>query len=305
MQTLAVGVSFIDLQFVSTPRIIATVVLQGPGGVTLIDPGPASTLPSLTRQLEHAGIAARDVTTLLLTHIHLDHAGACGAFVRAHPKTRVYVHREGVRHLVAPEKLVASAARLYGDEMDRLWGEVLPVPADAIVALNGGEVLETGGRRLVVADTPGHASHHVSYFCADIGVAFVGDTGGIRLGADLPVLPPTPPPDIDLEAWSRSLSVIDGWRPAALFLTHFGPVAPVDAHLAEFRACLDTAERIARAALARDGDDPHREAWFVAQCRQALMRQLGERDVRLYETAARLDLSWRGLARYLRKRVTA
>lgn len=302
MEPLAAGAFYVDLQFQSTPRVIATAVLHGAGGVALVDPGPTSALPSLSRQLAGAGIELRDVTAILLTHIHLDHAGVTGTLVRDHPHIRVYVHREGVRHLVNPEKLLASATRLYGDAMDRLWGEVAPVPPVAIVPLEGGERLAAGGRMLNLAYTPGHASHHVSYFCEEIGIAFVGDTGGVRLTPGAPVLPPTPPPDIDLEQWEASLSRIAAWRPGTLFLTHFGLVAPVEPHLAELRAHIELVANFARASLARPDDDAAREVWFVSQCRQELARRMAASDVLHYEAAARLDLSWRGLARYLRKR---
>ena len=158
----------------------------------------------------------RDVTALLLTHIHLDHAGATGSLVRENPALRVYVHERGAPHLVDPSKLLASASLLYGDAMERLWGEVSPVPASALTVLKGGERIEEGGRQLEVAYTPGHASHHVSYFNADTGIAFVGDTGGIKIVENGYVLPPTPPPDINLEAWDESLRTIEAWRPDTL-----------------------------------------------------------------------------------------
>src|SRR3989449_812265 len=216
MMTLASGLSYIDLHFQGVPRIIATAVAHGPGGVALIDPGPSSTLPMLRRELEHAGLSMADVRALVLTHIHLDHAGATGTLVRERPDLRVYVHEKGAPHMIDPAKLLASAARLYGDAMDRLWGEVRPVPADAIAVLKGGERISAGGRDLEVAYTPGHASHHVSYFSADSGIAFVGDTAGVRLSPGGFNLPPTPPPRIDFEGWHQSLARLGrcgaGWR---------------------------------------------------------------------------------------------
>ena len=186
--------------------------------------------------------------------------------------------------------------------MDRLWGDVLPVPADALVLLDGGERIEAGGRPLEVAYTPGHASHHLSYFSADTGIAFVGDTAGIRLAPLDYVLPPTPPPDIDLEKWSASLSRIESWRPDTLFLTHFGPATPVGAHLAEMREHLGLMGSLVETLMAREESDEDRERRFVETCRRELTRRLGEREAGAYETAGRLDLSWRGLARYWRKR---
>ena len=213
MITLAPGLSYLDLHFLGVPHVIATAVLHGAGGVALIDPGPSTTLPVLKAELEQAGISLSDLRALLLTHIHLDHAGATGTLVHEIPGLRVYVHERGAPHLVNPEKLIASAERLYGDDMDRLWGEVRPVPQDALIALQGGERISAGGRDLEVAYTPGHASHHVSYFNPDTGFAFVGDTAGIRRNPGGYVLPPTPPPDIDLEQWRDSLDRIGRWRP--------------------------------------------------------------------------------------------
>src|SRR5213078_1509125 len=156
MITLASGLWYLDLDFLGVPRIIATVVIHGPGGAALIDPGPSSTLPALRTRLAHAGIPLADVRTILLTHIHLDHAGATGSLVRENSALRVYVHEKGAPHLIDPEQLSASATRLWGNEMDRLWGEVRPVPKDNLVVLTGGERLSAGGRDLDVAYTPGH-----------------------------------------------------------------------------------------------------------------------------------------------------
>jgi glyoxylase-like metal-dependent hydrolase (beta-lactamase superfamily II) len=302
MNTLAAGLSYVDLDFRGVPEIIATAVMHGPGGVALIDPGPSSTLPALRRSLDRAGIAVRDVTALLLTHIHLDHAGGSGTLVRDNPRLRVYVHEKGAPHMVNPEKLIASATRLYGDDMDRLWGEFRPVPPEAIVTLTGGERIEAAGRALDVAYTPGHASHHVSYFVRDTGIAFVGDTAGIRRRPIGFVLPPTPPPDIDIDQWHESLARIGEWQADTLFLTHFGPWSPTAPHLTEFADQLGRASALVRASLARDEPDAAREAWFAEEVRRELRRRVGDADERAYEVAGRFDLNWRGLARYWRKR---
>jgi len=304
MIALAPGISYFDLHFQDTPRVIATAVLSGPSGVALVDPGPSSSLGVLKGELERAGISTRDVTELLITHIHLDHSGAAGTLVRENPKLRVVVHAKGAPHLIEPGKLMASATRLYGDAMDRLWGEVAPVPEHALVVLQGGERLEAGGRSLDVAYTPGHASHHVSYFAPDAGIAFVGDTAGVKVLPDGDVLPPTPPPDVDLEAWEGSLAHIERWRPESLFLTHFGPAGAVGAHLSTLRDRLQTASDFVKASLAREGTDEEREAWFVEECRRHLRQRMSGSDVQVYEVADRFDLNWRGLARYWRKRAT-
>lgn len=302
MHTLAPGVAYLDLDFLNVPRVIATGVLHDVGGVALVDPGPSTTLRTLTTRLEATGIHLNDITAILLTHIHLDHAGVTGSLVRAHPHIRVFVHEAGAPHLVDPSKLLSSAGRLYGADMDRLWGDVLPVPATALTVLRGGERIAAGGRTLDVAYTPGHASHHVSYLSSETGLAFVGDTAGVRLAPQEYILPPTPPPDIDLEAWDRSLALYESWRPETLFLTHFGPSGPTGAHLAELRAHLTLMADVVKQSLARDGTDEDRERWAIEQMRRELTRRLGIDEARTYETAGRLDLSYRGLARYWKKR---
>jgi glyoxylase-like metal-dependent hydrolase (beta-lactamase superfamily II) len=302
MNVLAGGISYIDLNFQGSARTIATAVLQGPEGVALVDPGPSTTLPALRKGLDALGMSIRDVTTVLLTHIHLDHAGATGTLVGENPRLRVHVHLNGAPHVIDPQKLLASAARLYGDQMDALWGEVRPVPVGAIAALSGGERIDAGRRRWEVAYTPGHASHHVCYFNAETGVAFVGDTAGVKVLPGGPVLPPTPPPDIDLDHWRASLDRIAAWNPATLFLTHFGPWAPTAPHLAEVREELERYANRVRLSLADAQPDDVRSAQFVDEMRRSLVRRMGESGARAYDIAARFDLCWSGLARYWRKR---
>ncbi len=291
--------SYLDLEYLGTPGVIATAVLRAPSGVALIDPGPSSTIHTLVEQLAGEGIDVSDVTAVLLTHIHLDHAGAVGALVRRHPRIRVYVHERGAPHLVNPQKLLASAARLYGGEMNRLWGEVVPVPAAAIVPLRGGERLEVAGHGLDVAYTPGHASHHVSYFERETRLAFVGDAAGVRCDSRF-VLAPTLPPDIDLELWRDSLVRIAQWTPAALFLTHFGLWSAADQHLSALRDSMELTSRWARESLGREGGDASREAWFADRVERELQRVGTDVELRAYQLAGRFDLCWRGLARYWR-----
>ncbi len=302
MITLASGLSYLDLNFYGVEGVIASVILHGPGGAAIIDPGPSSTLPALRTGLDRAGIALADVRSILLTHIHLDHAGATGTLVRENPAIRVYVHEKGAPHMVDPSKLIASATRLWESEMDKLWGEMRPVPAENLAILKGGERLSAGGRELDVAYTPGHASHHVSFFNADAGIAFVGDTAGVRLQAGRFIMPPTPPPDIDLDAWRDSVARINDWRPDTLFITHFGAYSPVAAHLTEMADRLVMTSGLVKASLAREGSDEDREAWFADEIRRELRRNMTESDAYAYEVAGRFDLSWRGLARYWRKK---
>ena len=224
--------------------------------------------------------------------------------MRENPALRVYVHEKGAPHMAAPEKRIASATRLWGDDMDRLWGECRPVPADRMTVLRGSERITAGGRDLDVAYTPGHASHHVSYFSVDSGIAFVGDTAGVRLNNDTAGgfnMPPTPPPDIDLEAWRDSLARIADWHAETLFITHFGPHTAVGAHLTELANRLAFTSSLVKASLDREGSDEDREEWFADEMRRELRRRMTDSEAHAYEVAGRFDLSWRGLARYWRK----
>jgi glyoxylase-like metal-dependent hydrolase (beta-lactamase superfamily II) len=292
---------YIDLQFRGSPRVIATALLNGPDGLTLIDPGPTSCLPALEAGLRDRGLTLRDVRTLLLTHVHLDHAGSTGTIVERVPNIRVYVHERGATHMIDPEKLLASVTRLYGDQMDTIWGAFQPVPASQVTALAGGERLEVGGTSIRVAYTPGHAKHHVSYLDERSGMAYVGDTGGLRIVGDY-LLAPTPPPDIDIEAWHESLNLIDAWRPVSLFLTHFGPITPARAHLARFRVTLTQQAEAVRQALQEDGTEEAKIRAFVDRMRAAAREALPEQEATATELAAPFEQLWQGLARYWLKK---
>lgn len=302
MTTLARGLDYVDLNFLGRPSIIATAILQAATGVALIDPGPSTTIPTLKAALERKGIAFRDVRQLLLTHIHLDHAGATGSLVRENPQLEVFVHERGAPHLIDPAKLLASASRLYGGDMERLWGDVRPVPADRIRVLKGGETIAAGARELRVAYTPGHASHHVSYFDPSSRVAFVGDTAGIRRGAGTYVMPPTPPPDIDLEAWRESEQRILTWDPDTLFLTHFGPVHGARMHFQQLMSRLNEWSAIVQRLIRADMPEGERQQRFVDEALLDLRRAVGDQESEQYNRSGRLDYSWQGLARYWRKR---
>jgi len=303
IRTLAAGLDYIDLQFLGHAEIIATALLHSASGVALIDPGPSTTLAMLKRRLAERGLGVRDVRHLLLTHIHLDHAGVTGSLLRENPDIEVYVHERGAPHIADPSKLLASAARLYGDDMERLWGEVLPVPARSLRPLSGGETISVAGRELRVAYTPGHASHHVSYFEPASRVAFVGDTGGIRRGMSNYVMPPAPPPDIDLEAWRESETRILRWDPETLFLTHFGPFASPRLQFQQLRENLEAWSRIVRRLLADPSlSDAERQQRFVDEAFRELQRAVGPGEADSYGRAGRLDYSWQGLSRYWRKK---
>jgi glyoxylase-like metal-dependent hydrolase (beta-lactamase superfamily II) len=268
----------IDLLHLRRPKVIGAWRI----GEVIVDPGPSSCLETLLPALER-----RPPRVLALTHVHLDHAGASGSLLRRFPDTEVWVHERGAPHLTDPAKLLESASRLYGERMGELWGEVLPVPRERIRVLVGGDSLES----FRVAYTPGHASHHVSYLHEPSRRAFTGDVTGVRIGEGH-VLAPTPPPDIDLEAWRASLDVIEGWRPRSLAMTHFGAYDDVAEHLADLRKQLEVAE-----AMARDLD----ETAFASLVRARVAdTQASVRDA--YEQAMPPEQSFHGLSRYLRRR---
>jgi glyoxylase-like metal-dependent hydrolase (beta-lactamase superfamily II) len=269
----------IDLLHLGRERVIGAWRV----GEIVIDPGPASCLETLMSEL--GGEPPRVVA---LTHIHLDHAGVTGSLLARYPEIEVWVHERGAPHLVDPSKLIASAGRLYGAEMARLWGEILPVAAERIRVLHGGESLEG----FHVAYTPGHASHHVSYLHEESGRLFGGDVTGVRITNDGPVLAPTPPPDIDLNAWRRSLDLIETLEVSAVIPTHFGIYGDVAEHLTALRRKLDEFELRAR-TLGEDG--------FV-QALRAEVKTCGQHDIEaVYEQALPPSQSFKGLERWLRK----
>ena len=270
----------IDVLHLGRDRVICAYEIDG----VIVDPGPASSVDTLIDRL-----GPTEPRVLLLTHIHLDHAGATGVLCRRYPKLKVYVHEVGAPHLIDPSKLLKSAGRLYGDDMWELWGEVAPVPEERITALSGGETVE--GFR--VAYTPGHATHHVSYLHEESGDAFVGDVAGVRVPPFDHTIAPTPPPDIDVETWLDSLHTLASWNPQTLGLTHFGQVTNVTEHLHRMRCALvESAER------ARMKD----EETFIARMEQELLEATDPAAVEAYEQAAPPNQLYMGLERYWRKR---
>ncbi|HEX4033005.1 MAG TPA: MBL fold metallo-hydrolase [Solirubrobacteraceae bacterium] len=248
-------------------------------GDVLIDCGPASRVPTLLEAL-----GERRPRVLALTHIHLDHAGGAGTLAAMWPDLEIWVHERGAPHLADPTKLLASATRLYGDDMDRLWGEVRAVPEHNLRVLTGGEELDG----FEVAYTPGHASHHVSYWHPQTQTAFVGDVGGVRSASGTAVLAPTPPPDIDVELWKQSIDTVRQWRPRALGITHFGVFEDAASHL-------DAAERSLERGSARAREQSAAE--WIAQTRS----ELDPADP-FFQLAAPIDQCYLGLERYWSKR---
>jgi glyoxylase-like metal-dependent hydrolase (beta-lactamase superfamily II) len=295
----------IDVEYLGFPRAIAACLLESDGVTALVDPGPSVTLPVLRKKLAAQGLSVGDLDMILLTHIHLDHAGATGTLVRENPKLRVWVHEFGAARIVDPTRLLQSARRLYGDAMDHLYGEVLPVPAENICALVGGEEIRIGSRKLGVLYTPGHASHHVSFLDAAEGTAFVGDSSGIRIENQGFVMPVTPPPDVDLPQWPRSIAGILERKPHRLFLTHFGYAERPEEHFAEFSRRIFRWSEEVRRGLEQQTDDDERMARFVEMASGELLAALPGEEGERYVKTGGLGLSWAGLARYWRKRVPA
>lgn len=270
----------IDVEHLGRPHVICCWEVGG----ALVDPGPESSLPTLLK-----AIGEERPRALLLTHIHLDHAAATGAMVRRWPDLQVYVHERGAPHLIDPSKLLASAGRLYGDKLEHLWGEILPVPAANVTALSGGETV----LGMKVAYTPGHASHHVCYLHEDSGTAFVGDVAACLIPGTNLIVPPTPPPDIDVELWEDSIGTVEAWAPERLALTHWGPVEDPPAHLAAVRTRLRE-----EAELARRLPEDDYEADFRRRVAAAVDPDLAPEVLQAVPSA----YQWSGLDRYWRKK---
>ena len=273
----------LDLLHLGHERVIGCYLLETADGPALFDCGPASCLGTLLGRVGEHGLALTDIRHLLLSHIHLDHAGATGVLVRRHPTLQVHVSGIGAPHLVDPSKLIASATRLYGDELHRLWGEIVPVPA-ANVHVAGASVAG-----LDCFPTPGHASHHVSYVGRD-GTLYSGDAAGVRIAPNPFVLPPTPPPDVDVQAWHGTVAEIRRRSPERLALIHFGAFDDVGRTLDELERRLDEwVELVARGVSERE---------FV----EAALAELAPGAADEYAQAMPLEQSYAGLRRYVDKR---
>jgi glyoxylase-like metal-dependent hydrolase (beta-lactamase superfamily II) len=268
----------IDVHHLGNPLVICCFELDG----VIVDPGPESSHRTLLEAIEDPP------ERILLTHIHFDHAGATGALVRRWPDVEVWVHERGAPHLVDPSRLTASATRLYGDDMNRLWGEIVAIPEANLRVLSGGETI--GPWR--VEYTPGHASHHVSYYHEPTATAFVGDVGGVRVEGG-PIIPPTPPPDIDIELWHASLDTVAAWEPERLAVTHFGSYEDVSEHLATMHEALDR-----WAALARETTRESYAAAMVAE----MERAPDATAMQAFLQAMPPDTLWPGLDRYWSKK---
>ena len=266
----------IDVKHQGRDRVIGSWLVDG----LLIDPGPESAVETLL-----AGLGDERPRALLLTHIHFDHAGASGALVERWPDLPVYVHEKGAPHMADPDRLVVSARQIWGDDFDRLWGRVVPVPEQNLRVLEGGETVEG----FDVEYVPGHAKHHVAYFHHDTGHAYVGDMAGVRIPPSDVTRAPTPPPDIDVEAWLDSVDRIEARNPTAVVLTHFGRVEDVAGQLGAVRAALRM-----QAQLARESSEEE----FVAELERIAGEEVDdETGTRLVDAGNPQDF-YAGLRRY-------
>ena len=278
----------IDLHHQGAERVIGAYLLDTADGPALFDCGPTSCLGALKRGLRERGVQLTDLKHLLLSHVHLDHAGAAGVLVREHPALEVHVSEIGAPHLVDPSRLEASARRLYGDTFDDLWGELAPVHEQNV---------HVAGERVVDLEcfpSPGHASHHVCFLAAD-GTLYAGDAAGVRIRPDPVVLPPTPPPEFDPETWYQTIDEIERRTPDRLALVHFGVSTDVTRHLSELRERLRTWTDWMGEGMT--------EQEFADAVRARLLAE-GRSDVDVYERAMPFWQSYAGLKRYWDKRRT-
>jgi glyoxylase-like metal-dependent hydrolase (beta-lactamase superfamily II) len=280
-----VSVEPIDLHHLGAKCVIGCYLVETDDGRALFDCGPATAVPALERGLEERGLALIDLRHLLLSHIHLDHAGAAGVLVRKHPGLQVHVSEIGAPHLVDPTKLERSARRLYGDAFDDLWGELAPVPEENV------HVVGDTTLGLETFPSPGHADHHVCYLGSE-GTLYAGDAAGVRIQSDDYAAPPTPPPEFDLDAWNRTLDEIKCRKPARLALIHFGVVDDPQPHLDQLRRRLDEWA----------SDDLPQQEWLA---KREAERAAESRNPDAYERAMPLGQSYAGIRRYLDKRAAA
>lgn len=298
---IADDLTLIDTGYNHTPEAVGVYLLLGdrPG---LVETGPASAADTVMEGIRAAGLRPEDVAVIAVTHIHLDHAGGAGTLAQRLPNARVYVHPRGAPHLVEPARLLASAARLYGDDLPRLFGETVPVPASRLQILNDGDTLTVGSRMLAAVDTPGHARHHHAYWDAASGDLFTGDIAGVALPGSRYVRAPTPPPELDIPAWQQSLARIRALRPRRLLLTHFGPHDWLEDLLAQLEDRLHEGVESVRGYLAEGLDEPA----ITERIRRLALREIERRDGpgagARYEVIMPVRQSVLGLIRYLEKR---
>jgi glyoxylase-like metal-dependent hydrolase (beta-lactamase superfamily II) len=291
------GVHTIDLELMGLAGTVAAHFIPSKLGHIIVDCGPTSTLPKLKAGIAALGYDFADVKYLLLTHIHLDHAGATGTLAREFPNLHVYVHQHGAGHLKRPERLLESATRIYGAMMQPLWGQFEAVPEDQLVVLEGRETLNIGEFSVQAVYTPGHAIHHLAFAFGN--TVFCGDVGGIRLKGAEHVIAPTPPPDIDFVAWHESLAKLRALQPNRLFLTHFGEFNDVEHHLAKLEHSLVFLENMSKQIFAVGGSTEE----IAEGIKQYAQTQIQDKDLeKKYELSTPYLMAASGLMRYQKQR---
>lgn len=290
----------IDLGFQGRRGVIAAYLLAGQDDLALIETGPTTTLPTLLAGIRKAGFDPERVRHLLVTHIHLDHAGAVGPLLRDFPGAKVYVHPVGAPHLIDPSKLLVSATRIYGDRMETLWGDVLPVAAEQVIPLTDGGTLQIAGRSIETLFTPGHASHHVAFVDRRAGAIYTGDVGGIRMPGTNYVCAPAPPPDLDPDAWRESIARLKSVGARRLYLTHFGGFEDAADHLDQVIPDLEAFIMIAEETLEGGGDGETLTTNLHAYM-DAALGHVPDDLVTNLEWATPSYMATLGLTRYLKK----
>ena len=289
--------------FLGENEIIGSYLLAGRDELAIIDPGPGSMVESLLTSIQAVGFDPQEVTHILATHVHLDHMGAAGTLVRQLPRAQVYAHSKGAPHLLDTAKVVASASRIFGERMKLLWGEIESTPQERLSIIEGGDILNIAGRRLEVHYTPGHAVHHVIFFDAHSGELFAGDVAGVKLQDVDYVRPPTPPPDLDLEAWSNSINLVKSLRPDVLYIGHFGAIKNIPEHFDLLREKLNSWGDFVLGAM-RDGkDEAEITALLIEHTKPELLRAAhNSHAIERYEIATNYPMTVQGYMRYWRKK---
>jgi glyoxylase-like metal-dependent hydrolase (beta-lactamase superfamily II) len=291
----------IDLRFMDTEEIIASFLLGGNGPTAIVETGPTTCIENLMQGLKDRGVAPEDVEKVLLTHVHLDHAGASGNLVELLPNAVFYIHEVGYPHLADPSTLLKSATRIYGEEvMDQFFGEMRPVPEDRLRELKDGEEIEVAGGVLVAHDTPGHAYHHMAFYEPESGALFAGDIAGVRLPGQSYIKPPTPPPEVNIEAWKGSLEAIRKIAPESLYPTHFGCYEDVERHLNELGQRLEEWLLLVEERMDEElSREEITEELQVIGDEELVQEGAAPGDSERYELAANYEMLVDGLMRYV------
>jgi glyoxylase-like metal-dependent hydrolase (beta-lactamase superfamily II) len=296
-------VETIDLGFMGTEEIIASFLLMGEGSAAIVETGPTSCIDDLMRGLKDHGVAPEEVEQVFLTHIHLDHSGASGNLMELLPNAAFYVHEIGYPHLVDPSKLLKSATRLYGDRMEELWGEVRPVSEDRLVKLEGGEEIEAAGGVVRAHYTPGHAYHHLAFHEPGTGHLFAGDVAGVRLPGQSYVKPPTPPPEVDIDAWKGSIETLREIEPKILCPTHFGSYEDVERHLGELEQRLEDWLLLVEQRMEEGHSQEDIAEELGAKGDEEMLREgANPEESERYELAANYEMLAAGIMRYVSRR---